>query len=217
MLNTFFGKKLGQTQVFTDSGQRIAVTQVMATPCTVVQAKIDSKDGYLALQLGIDQKINQNITKPLKGHIKKTGQGNYLPRFLREIRLDTSADTKSTAFKAGDQITVDQVFQAGDMVKVTGISKAKGFQGGVRRHGFKGGPRTHGQSDRERAPGSIGQTTTPGRVYKGKRMAGRMGGKQITIRGLKIVKMDSASQLLSLKGLVPGLINGLIKIEKQLS
>lgn len=214
MLDTFFGKKINQAREFTPEGIRMAVTYVKVAPCTVIQIKTPSTDGYWALQLGIDHKINTKVTKPLQGHLKKTGQGNFLPRFLREVRLQEDAE-KELPYKIGDTLSVDSVFQVGDNVKVTGISKAKGFQGGVKRHNFKGGPRTHGQSDRERAPGSIGQTTTPGRVYKGKRMAGHMGGEQITIKGLKVLHLDKEKQLLTIKGLIPGIKTGLVTIQKQ--
>ncbi len=215
MLDTFFGKKVNQSQIYIDNGNRIAVTNVFVAPCTVVQLKKGDKDGYWALQVGIDQRVSRNITLPLKGHLKKTGQGNYLPRFLREIRLRTWHGEENFPYKLGEQIGIEKVLQIGDLVKVTGTSKSKGFQGGVKRYGFKGGPRTHGQSDRERAPGSIGQTTTPGRVYKGKRMAGRMGGGNVTTIGLKVVQIDTEKHLLTLKGLIPGRVTGLIKIQKQ--
>ncbi len=210
MLNVFYGKKLRQTQEFTESGKRIPVTEVETQPLTVVQIKNSQKEGYWALQVGFDHKTAKRTTKPLKGHLKKTGQGNFLPRFLREIRLSQEGE-----FKVGDKITADQVFASGDLVKVTGVSKAKGFQGGVKRHGFKGGPRTHGQSDRERAPGSIGQTTTPGRVYKGKRMAGHMGNAQITVSGLKIVRVDLEKQRVYVAGLIPGGKNTVVTIQKE--
>ena len=120
-------------------------------------------------------------------------------------------------FKLGDVVKVDQVLKEGDTVKVTGISKAKGFAGVVKRHHFAGGPRTHGQSDRERAPGSIGQTTTPGRVYKGKRMAGRMGGRKVTVTGLKVMGVDAQKNLVVVSGLVPGLINSYLTLTRQVS
>lgn len=203
MLRGLIGKKLVQTQAFTEGGKRIPVTRLTIGPCRVTQLKTEEKDGYWAVQLGFESRSIKRTPKPLVGHLQKTGQGTDLPRFLREIRLD--ADTfKDAALKVGDVITADQVFHVGDVVDVTGISKAKGFAGVVKRHGFAGGPRTHGQSDRERAPGSIGQTTTPGRVYKGKRMAGRMGGKTRTIQGLTVVNIDPETNTLEIKGLIPG-------------
>ena len=212
MLTAFFGKKLYQTQMFTADGKRIPVTTIRVSPGIVTQVKTDKTDGYWAVQLGFESKSAANITKQIAGHLKKTGK-DTLPRFLREIKFIGSGE--EVPFKIGDTVTFEQVFQPGETVKVTGTSKAKGFQGGVKRHGFRGGSRTHGQSDRERAPGSIGQTTTPGRVYRGKRMAGRMGGDEVTIRGLEIVSVDPEKQVVTVKGLVPGRVNKYVFIKKQ--
>ncbi|HCS78452.1 TPA: 50S ribosomal protein L3 [Patescibacteria group bacterium] len=210
MITTFFGKKLTSHRVFTEAGKSIPVTEVLVTPGMVVQVKTSGKDGLDSLQVGFDWNLKK-ANQPLSGHLKKTGQTEKLPRFLREIRVageDLKLEPKA-------EISVDQVFKVGDRVKVTALAKGKGFQGGVRRHGFRGGPRTHGQSDRERAPGSIGQTTTPGRVYKGKRMAGRMGGSQKTVTGLTVTGIDSATNQMQIKGLVPGARGAFVKISKQ--
>lgn len=215
MLTAILGKKRAQTQMFTEDGQRIPVTEILAGPCTVVQIKTLGHEGYWALQLGFDSRNSKHVGKPIAGHMKKTGQGNNLPRFLREVKLEMAKDAVEVPFKVGDQIGAAQVLKIGDRVQVTGVSKAKGFQGGVKRHGFRGGPRTHGQSDRERAPGSIGQTTTPGRVYRGKRMAGRMGGARLTVKGLKVVAIDEKTHLVRVKGLIPGNLEGLVLIQKQ--
>lgn len=215
MITAILGKKLGETQNFTEDGRRIPITEIAAGPVTVVQIKTAPKDGYWAIQLGFDHRTAKLMPKPLAGHVKKTGQGNYLPRFLREVKFISEPDNEETPFKVGETITVDKVFQVGDLVQVTGTSKAKGFAGVVKRHKFSGGPRTHGQSDRERAPGSIGQTTTPGRVYKGKRMAGRMGGRRATTSGLTVVGIVPEKHLLKIKGLVPGGKNSLLVIQKQ--
>jgi len=216
MLNAILGQKLSQTQVFTSDGMRIPVTEIVTGPCSVVQIKNTKHDGYWALQLGFGSRKAKNTPKPIGGHLKKTGQGNFLPRFLREVRLDLPQNQdQELPFKVGEPVKVDQVLKVGDVVKVSGVTKAKGFQGGVKRHGFAGGPRTHGQSDRERAPGSIGQTTTPGRVYKGKRMAGHTGGVNFTVKGLKVVSIDPEKQLVQVKGLVPGRVKGLVLIQKQ--
>lgn len=212
-MKALLGLKQAQTQTFTEDGKRIPVTDVL-TDVVVVQIKTQDTDGYFAIQLGIGAKSPKHTTKPLLGHLKKTGQGNKLPRFLREVKVATADEIKD--LKVGDAIAIDQVFQVGDRVSVVGISKAKGFAGGVKRHGFAGGPRTHGQSDRERAPGSIGQTTTPGRVYKGKRMAGHMGGEQVTVAGLKIIAINNDSHIVRVKGLIPGRVNTPILIEKQI-
>lgn len=213
MLSVFLGRKLQQTQLFTENGKRIPVTEIEMHPAVVTQVKTDAIDGYWAVQLGFGQKPQTAITKQLIGHLKKTGKDTF-PRFLKEVRF-VNTDPENAAFKIGDTISLKDVFKTADRVKVTGISKAKGFQGGVKRHGFKGGPRTHGQSDRERAPGSIGQTTTPGRVYKGKRMAGHMGGDKITIKGLEVITIDESKNTMKVKGLVPGRVNTYVVVEKQ--
>ena len=213
MLTAFFGKKLQQTQMFTEAGKRIPVAEMEMQPGIVTQVKTDTVDGYWSVQLGFGSQSPSSITKQLAGHLKKTGKES-VPRFLREVRF-IPIQEGDVPFKVGDTITLEQIFKVGDRIKVTGISKAKGFQGVVKRHGFAGGPRTHGQSDRERAPGSIGQTTTPGRVYRGKRMAGHMGGEKVTIRGLEVVTIDESRHIMRVKGLVPGRINTYLMIEKQ--
>lgn len=194
------------TSTYDARGRRVGATVIKIEPNFVVQTKTsESKDGYNAIQLGSG--LKKNINRPQSGHIRKAGLDSNL-RYLKEIR------TEETALKPGTEITLAQVFSIGDAVKVTGISKGKGFQGGVRRHGFAGGPKTHGQSDRHRAPGSIGQTTTPGRVYKGKKMAGHMGVDQITTRNLEVVGINKAENLLTVKGAVPGHTDSLIVIER---
>lgn len=213
MLNALPGTKLTTKQSFDGQGNRLPVTDIVTGP-VVVQIKTADKDGYWAVQLGLGIRRTKNTSKALLGHLKKTGKGNLLPRFLREIKF-TEGDEEVLKLKPGDTILPDVVFQVGDKVKVTGISKGKGFAGGVKRHGFAGGPRTHGQSDRERAPGSIGQTTTPGRVYKGKRMAGRMGGVTKTVSGLKVFAIDNQNLIIRVKGLIPGNKNSPVLVEKE--
>lgn len=202
MVAGIIGKKLGMTQLFREDGRMEAVTAVEAGPCTVIQVKTSAKDGYDAVQFGFGEA--KKLKSAEKGHLK--GLGNF--RYLREFR----SDEKETA-KVGDKIDVS-VFKAGDKVDVTGISKSKGFAGVVKRHGFSGGPKTHGQSDRHRHPGAIGSTTYPGRVWKGLRMAGRMGDEQITIRGLEVRQADVERNILLVKGAVPGNIKGLLLIRK---
>lgn len=207
MIVAILGQKKQQTQKFLTDGTRIPVTEVVVTANPVVCIKTQDKDGYWAVQLGFGTK--KNPSKPLTGHIKGANL-EKAPLFLREIRL---ADAKVEELpKAGDMIKAEDVFKPGDMIEVTGISKGKGFAGGVKRYHFKGGPRTHGQSDRERAPGSIGQTTTPGRVYRGKRMAGKMGNEQVTVKNLKIVRISDG--LLLIRGIVPGTRGSLLTIKK---
>ena len=208
MINTILGSKGVSSQTFIE-GFRIPVTKVTAGPCVVTQIKKMDKDGYWAVQLGFSSKRAKNTSKPLQGHLKTTSKEQKFSRYIREVRVE-----KEPEFKIGDTIKVSDIFNPGDVVAVTGISKGKGFAGVVKRHHFHGGPRTHGQSDRERAPGSIGQTTTPGRVYKGKRMAGRMGGEQSTIKNLHIISVNAESGQIEISGQVPGNPGSLVSIKK---
>lgn len=213
MIPGLLGIKVSQSQTFTEGGKRIPVTTMQVGPCSVVQIKSPTHDSYIALQLGLGIKRAKKLTKAQRGHLAKAGIGeNNLPRFLREIRL---RGEEIAEIHPGMFIKVSDVFKVGDNVQVTGQSKGKGFAGVVKRHHFQGGPRTHGQSDRERAPGAIGQTTTPGRVYKGKRMAGRLGMDQVTIKNLLVMNVDHDNNLLVIKGLVPGPKGSLVKIFKQ--
>lgn len=205
-MNSLLGYKEKQTQIFTENGERIPVTYIRTGPCFVMAIIKTPTSTNVQLGFGIQKHPN----KPLEGQCKKAGV-KQKPRFFRSIRV---ADVPSDV-AVGKEITVDQVFSAGDAVRVTGVSKGKGFQGVVKRHGFAGGPKTHGQSDRERAPGSIGQTTTPGRVYRGKRMAGRMGHDAVTVKGLRVVSVDAENSLLVVKGLVPGPAHALVVISKE--
>jgi len=202
MLEGIIGRKLGMTQIFRDNGKAEAVTAIEAGPCAVTQVKTAAKEGYNAVQLGFGQSKRLNSAE--RGHLKGLEQFRY----LREFRVD---DIES--IKVGDRIDVS-LFKEGDKVEVTGISKAKGFAGVVKRHHFAGGPKTHGQSDRERHPGAIGSTTAPGHVWKGLRMAGHMGGDRVTVKGLEVMKADPARNLLLVKGAVPGYKNGLLLIRK---
>ncbi len=208
MINTILGSKGANSQTFIE-GFKIPVTKVTAGPCIVTHIKQMDRDGYWAIQLGYSLKKAKNTSKPLQGHLKGASKDSKFPRFLREVRTD-----KEPEVKAGDIVTVADVLKPGDIVSVSGISKGKGFAGVVKRHGFAGGPRTHGQSDRERAPGSIGQTTTPGRVYKGKRMAGRMGGAKVTVKNLHIISVNPDTNEMEISGQIPGPIGSLITINK---
>jgi len=196
------GKKIGMSQVFTDSGKAEAVTVIEAGPCTVTQIKTAAKEGYEAVQMGFG--IAKKLSKGEQGHLKELGK----LKELREFRVDSTAEVK-----VGDKIDVNQ-FKSGDFVNVIGVSKGKGFAGVVKRHGFAGGPKTHGQTDRHRAPGAIGATTSPGRVLKGLRMAGHMGHEQVTQKGLKIYKIDSEHNLLLVSGSGSGAKNSLLLISK---
>lgn len=194
------------TTYFEESGNAIPCTVVEVGPCTVTQIKTKTKDGYDSVQFGFGVKKEKNTTKPVRGKFAKLKLP--VPRYIREI-INYPID----GLEVGSTVKVD-LFQPGETVKVTGISKGKGFQGVVKRHGFGGGVRTHGQSDRERAPGSIGGSSYPSRVWKGQRMAGRMGGKKITVRNLKVVKVIPDSNLMLIKGAIPGANTGFIEIYK---
>ncbi len=193
MIQAMVGKKLGMTQVFDDSGVVYPATVIECGPNVVTQIKTDEKDGYEAVQLGFG--LDKRLNRPEQGHRKASG---FQSRDLREVKADSYDDLEiGQVFKA-------DVFKPGQMVDVTGTSKGRGFQGGVKRHGFAGGPKTHGQSDRLRAPGSIGSSATPGRVYKGTRMAGRMGNDRVTVLSLEVLRVDPERNLLVVKGSVPG-------------
>lgn len=214
MLKAILGKKIGQTQRFTEEGKRIPVTLIEAGPCPVVWVKNREKDGYLSIQLGFGVRKTKHTTKAIFGHIRGA-KLKTAPRFFREIKISHQPLATSHQYKVGDVVKVEEILQAGDKIQAAGTSKGKGFAGVVKKWGFKGGPRTHGQSDRERAPGSIGSTTTPGRVYKGKKMAGKMGQDRVTIKGLKVVEVLPEKNLLVVKGLVPGNKDGLLIIQKE--
>ncbi|MDO8600717.1 MAG: 50S ribosomal protein L3 [bacterium] len=201
------GTKLGMTQIFDGEGSVIPVTLIQATPSIVLQVKTKEKDGYEAVQVGFGERKQKNIKKPQQGHFKDLG--NF--RFVREFRVVPGADYKLPA--RGDKIDV-LVFAEGDKIKVGGISKAKGFQGVVKRHGFHGAPATHGTKHAHRQPGSIGGRggRAGGRVTKGMRMAGRMGGERVTMRGLKIAKVDVENNIIAIRGAVPGRRGTLLEI-----
>ncbi len=202
MTQGIIGKKLGMSQIFGDNGKVEAVTAIEAGPCAVVQVKTVAKEGYNALQLGFGQA--KRLSSPQRGHLKDLGQFRY----LREFETDDI-----DGVQVGDKIDVS-LFQAGDLVDVTGVSKGKGFAGVVKRHGFSGGPKTHGQSDRHRHPGAIGATTSPGRVLKGTRMAGHMGNERVTVRKLEVFQTFPDRNLLLVRGAVPGASSGLLLIRK---
>jgi large subunit ribosomal protein L3 len=200
------GKKLGMTQIFAADGTVIPVTVVQAGPCLVVQRKTIDTDGYEAVQIGlVEAPAPRHVSKPLKGHFEKAGVAP-----LRELVEFDIEDGDS--LKAGDQIMAS-VFTENDYVDVVGTSKGKGFQGAVKRHNFRGGRTSHG-SMHHRAPGSIGSSAFPSRVFPGMRMAGRMGNDRVTVKNLKIVKVDEAENLIYLRGAVPGARNAYIAIRQ---
>jgi large subunit ribosomal protein L3 len=198
------GRKLGMTQMFDDQGALEAVTAIEAGPCFVVQKKTKGKDGYDAVQLGFGEMKRCN--SPEKGHLKAAGREL---RYLNEFRLDDTG-----LFEVGQSLDAS-LFEKGERVDVIGVSKGKGFAGGVKRYHFSGGPKTHGQSDRHRAPGSVGGTTSPGRVYKGTRMAGHMGNARVTVRNLEVLQADSNRNLILVKGAVPGAVGGVVLISRK--
>lgn len=201
------GRKIGMTSVFNTEGDLLTVTVIEAGPCKVVSLRDKEKDGYSALVLGFENRKEKHTTKPVLGQFKKN---NVSPqRTLKEFK---NFDTSSV--KVGDEIKAD-IFKEGDTVKVSGKSKGKGFQGVMKRHNFGGvGGTTHGQSDRLRAPGSIGQSSYPSRVFKGQRMAGRTGFKNVTVRNLKVVKVIPEDNLILVTGAIPGSINSIIELNK---
>ncbi len=203
MIQGLVGRKLGMTQIFDETGLVHPVTIIETGPCVVTQIRTPEKDGYEAVQLGFG--LDKRLNKPEQGHRKASG---FLSRTLREVKADNVGD-----FTVGQVITAD-TFAEGELVDVTGTSKGRGFQGGVKRHGFQGGPKTHGQSDRLRAPGSIGSSATPGRVFKGLRMAGHMGHERVTVQNLKVLRVDIERNLLLVEGSVPGPIKGEVLIRR---
>lgn len=207
MIDTLLTRKVKMTQAFVRNA-RVPVTVLIATPNTVTGIKSESRDGYDAIQIGFGTRKTKNISRALQGHLKETTSNNIAPRHLREVRV------RDESLKVGDTISVSDVLVVGDTIQVMGISKGKGFAGGVKRHGFRGGPKTHGQSDRLRAPGSIGQGTTPGRVHKGKRMAGHMGVDRVTVKNLVVVAVDAEHNELHVKGPVPGPKGSLIVVRR---
>jgi len=207
-MNGLLGKKIGMTTFFNEKGQAVPCTVIEAGPCYVTQIKTRETDGYDAVQLGFDEKKERLVNKPMRGHFAKSSAKPL--RILREFK---SFDVAT--LKLGAALKVNDVFAKGDKVAVSSTSKGRGFQGVVKRHHFSGGSRTHGQSDRERAPGSIGSSSFPSRVYKGQRMAGRMGGERVTIRNLTVVQVMPESNLLLIKGSIPGAKNGYVEIVKK--
>lgn len=203
MKKGIMGKKLGMTQLFARDGKLVPVTVIQATPCQVVQKKTVDRDGYNAVQLGFEAVEAKRVNKPLTGHFKKAG---IVPaRHLREFRLENP-----DGLEIGQSISID-IFKPGDRIDVAGVSKGKGFQGGVKRHHFKGGGASHG-SMHHRAPGSIGASSFPSRVFKGQRLPGHMGQDRVTAIGLEIVDVKKEQNLLLVKGAVPGSKNGLVLI-----
>lgn len=203
-IQAIIGKKIDQTQGFLEDGRRVPITLVAVSGNVVSQTKTSDKEGYNSIQIGFGD--NKRPNKPEAGHMKKAGL-TTAPRFFREVRVDDAPDAE-----VGSAINAVEVLEAGDLVDVTGTSKGKGFAGVVKKWHFRGGPKTHGQSDRHRARGSSGSGTTPGRVFKGKKMAGRMGDEQVTVKNLEVLEV--AEDKILVRGLVPGIKGSVILIKK---
>jgi large subunit ribosomal protein L3 len=204
MFKGLIGRKVGMTQIFDDAGDAYPVTVIEAGPCYVTQVKTEGTDGYGAVQLGFDEAKPKRLTGGQLGHLQR----NNLPplKILREFR------TKTPDVSEGEMLKAD-VFEKDERVDVIGISKGRGFAGVVKRYHFGGGPKTHGQSDRLRAPGSSGSGTTPGRVWKGKKMPGRMGNKRVTSSNVRVVLVDPERNLIAVDGSVPGPKGGMVVIK----
>ncbi len=210
------GKKLKMSQTWKND-KIIPITLIQAGPVTIIQIRTKNNDGYEAMQIGYDA-TKKRLNKPMKGHLAKIPNSKFQDlnnkgfRYLKEFKIKQLVNGQQLAFgcKVGDVIDVGQ-FEEGDKVKISGLSKGRGFQGVVKRHGFHGGPKSHGQKDRLRAPGSIG-STGPQRVMPGKKMAGRMGQERIAIKNLKIIGIDKENNILSIKGAVPGMRGTILEI-----
>ena len=205
MVTKFLGKKIGVTRYFLDEGRSVAATIVKAGPCVVIQKKTSENDGYEAIQVGFEVQKEGRVKKPLRGHFKKAGERCF--RHLREIKVD-----RADEFELGQEIRAD-IFSIGEMVSVRGKSKGRGFAGVIKRWGFSGGKDTHGCRS-HRVPGSIGASADPSRVIPGKKLPGRMGYQETTVKNLEILDVRPEMDLIALKGAVPGSRNGIIEIIK---
>lgn len=206
-MNGIIAKKIGMTRIFTEKGESIPVTLLEAKPCRIISIKNKERDGYNAIQLGFEKVNLTKLNKPMQGHLKKNGlEEGY--RYIKEIRTDNI-----DGLKVGDEIKAT-VFKSGDIVDVIGISKGKGFAGGVKRHHFHGGPASHGSMSHRR-PGSIGTNTFPGRVLKNKKLPGHMGNRRVTVKNLKIHSVIEDKNLILIKGAVPGGQNGILVLRKR--
>ena len=199
------GRKLGMTRIFGDDGSVVPVSVIQADPNTITRLRTPEQDGYAALQIGAG--VARRQTKPVAGQFSHLAKELQRPATVREFRVDETGD-----YEVGSQLDVS-LFEAGDLVDVTGMSKGHGFTGTIQRHHFKRGPKTHG-SNNYRQPGSIGAGTTPGRVFKGTKMGGHMGDDRVTVKKLKIMRVDAERNLILVKGAVPGARNGLLLVQK---
>lgn len=220
MSGVIIGSKIGQTQQFTVAGDLVPVTKISTEPCYLLKVFTIQKDGYEAVQLGYG--IRKSIQKPVEGKLKKIGVNSKIKK-IKEIRIDDFKDIETVEIEGktgikvgnknimeGDRLNPLDLFSVGELVSVSGTSQGKGFAGVVKRYNFRGGPKTHGQSDRHRARGSLGSGTTPGRVFKGLRMAGRMGQDRVTVKNLEVVSVEES--VLTIKGVIPGKKGGIIEV-----
>ena len=205
-MQVLIGKKLGMAQIFAPTGEATPVSVIQAGPCPIVQVKTPETDGYSAIQIGFGEVKKTRVRKPLEGHFKRASVAPC--KVLKEVRV-----TNAGEFKVGDVLNV-KIFEGIDRVDVAGVSKGKGFAGTIKRHNFQRGPETHGCKN-VREPGSVGQNTTPARILKGKRLPGRLGGENTTVRNLKVVLIDAENNLLFVEGAVPGANNGIVFIRKR--
>lgn len=206
-MSGILGKKVGMTHIYTDTGVFVPVTVLEVGPCSVIQKKTKETDSYNAIQIGFGDKKESRATKAERGHFAKSNVA--LKQFVREIRLD---EKEIDSYEVAQEIKAD-IFSEGDFVDISAISKGKGFAGVIKRHNFAGGPASHG-SRFHRAPGSIGQCAWPARVFKGKKLPGQMGNKNVTVQSIKVVKVDAEKNLLLVKGAVPGAKNAHLVIKK---
>jgi len=205
MVNKFFGKKIGMTRYFIEGGECVPVTLIEAEPCVVVQKKVKDKDGYDAIQVGFGEQKKERLNKPLQGHFKTAGEKCF--SHLKEIRVEDTSE-----YELGQEIQPD-IFEIGDKIVVSGLSKGRGFAGVMKRYGFGGGRKTHG-SRSHRVPGSIGASATPGRVFKGKKMPGRMGQERVTVKNLDVLDVRPEMNIIAVMGTLPGSKNTIIEITK---
>jgi large subunit ribosomal protein L3 len=207
MIKGILGKKLGMSQLFNENGEIVPVTLIQTGPCYVIQKKFQDRDGYDALQLGFGEKKEARVKKPVKGHQEKAGKGFFY--HLREVPCDDVS-----AVEVGQEVKASEIFAKGETIKVTGVSKGKGYAGVVRRHNFGGLPASHGSLILNET-GSIGTNTSPGKVIKGKKMSGQLGNEQVTVKGLKVVDIFEDRNMIAIRGAVPGSKGQLVILRKQ--
>ncbi|MGI9554067.1 MAG: 50S ribosomal protein L3 [Thermodesulfobacteriota bacterium] len=205
MIQGIIGKKIGMTQLFDEESLMVVATLIEAGPCYVVSKKTTDKDGYEALQLGFSEGKPQRYNKAMTGHFKKSKVPPL--KIMKEFKVEKVED-----YNPGDEIKAD-IFNSGDVIDITGVSKGKGFSGTMKRHGFSGGPNSHGGMA-HRGPGSIGQASYPGRVFKGIKMSGRMGGENVTVQGVRVVSVDPEKNLIVVKGSIPGPNGGTVLLKR---